>query len=745
MSGLTPPTASPASASIHPSAKAWRLRRALLALLMLAAVAGIMWLSTAEDNLALHAGEVAPRDILAPYSHTYESAVLTEKRREAAAQAVSKVYAPPDASIGRRQLERLRAALTFITAVRADPYATQQQKLADLAAIQGLHLSASEARYLLTLDDERWQNIQQEAQRVLETMMRAPIREDQLEEARRNIPAFITLTMPERQADLVERLVEAFLAPNSLYSASLTEAAREKAREAVPPVVRAFRRGETIVQRGQVLTPEDIEALKEYGLLQGTARWQAILAPLLLVLIAFLVLAAYIRLRRPMLGENITALTIAGGLGILFLVGARITIPGHIVLPYVYPFAAYPLVMFLLFDAESALVFLLPLLALGLYHLPHGFELMTYHAFLGIAGVVLLSQVQRMRTFFLASAGMALTGGTVLLATRLASPSTDLPGMITLLGAAATNGVLASSLALVLHYFLAPPLGQITPIQLLELSRPDQPLLQELLQKAPGTYQHSLQVANLAEQAARAVHADALLVRVGALYHDIGKVLRPQFFIENQPPGSTNPHERLSPEESARIIIAHVSDGLALAKEHRLPRRIQDFIAEHHGTLITRYQYARAVQEAGGDANKVDIEHFRYPGPRPQSKETALVMLADGCEARARAEHPPDKHELRRLVHDTITTRIREGQLSDTQLTLHDLKTIEDTFVAALQGVYHPRIQYPQLQENRGQATIPASEARALATGDPEPPATEDAEASPPPENDDHAHHSSDD
>ncbi len=717
-----PPSPAAAAAPAHPEARVRGLQRALLALLLLAAVAGLMWLSTAEDSLALHAGEVAPRDILAPYSHTYQSTVLTQKRQEAAAQAVSKVYAPPDAGIGRRQLERLRAALTFITAIRADPYAGQQQKLADLAAIKGLHLSAAEARYLLTLDDERWQNIQQEARRVLETMMRAPIREDQLEEARRNIPAFITLTMPERQADLVERLVEAYLAPNSLYSASLTEAARKKAREAVPPVMRAFRRGETIVQRGQVLTPEDIEALKEYGLLQGTARWQSLLAPLLLALIAFLVLTAYISLRRPALGENITALTVIGGLGVLFLAGARLIIPNHIVLPYVYPFAAYPLVIFLLFDAESALVFLLPLLALGLYHLPNGFELMTYHAFLGVTGVVLLSQVQRMRTFFLASAAMALSGSAVLLATRLASPSTDLPGMLTLLGAAATNGVLASSLALVLHYFLAPPLGQVTPIQLLELSRPDQPLLQELLQKAPGTYQHSLQVANLAEQAARAVRADALLVRVGALYHDIGKVLRPQFFIENQPPGTPNPHERLSPEESARIIIGHVADGMLLARDHRLPRRIQDFIAEHHGTLITRYQYARAVQEADGDAGRVDIEHFRYPGPRPQSKETALVMLADGCEARARAEHPPNQHELRRLVHDTIAARIREGQLSDTPLTLHDLQAIEETFVAALQGAYHPRIQYPQLREKHGQPTIPVAAARALAAENARPP-----------------------
>jgi len=701
---------SPLAARSRPSART-PLRRAtkwLLGLIVLALAAGIMWLSTAEDSLVLHAGEVAPRDILAPYSHTFESQVLTEKKREAAAQAVSKVYAPPDADIGRRQLERLRAALTFITAVRNDPYATPEEKLRDLAAIRGLNLSPDEARYLLNLDEQRWQTVQHEAQRVLETMMRAPIREDQLDEARRNIPAFIDLTLPERQAVLVQRLVEAFLAPNSLYSPELTEAARERAREAVQPVMRSYRRGETIVQRGQVLTEADIEALREYGLLQGTARWQALLAPLVLVLVSFLVLALYLHYRRPDLCSNARELILISVAFLVALAGARLVMPGHIVLPYLYPLATFTLLFFLLFRAETALVFTVPLLGLSLYNLPHGYELMLYNALVGVVGIVLLGRAQRMRNFLATGAGMALTGGAVLLATRLASPATDLIGLVTLLGAAAINGLLSAALALVLHYFLAPMLGQVTPLQLLELSRPDQPLLQFLLRQAPGTYQHSLQVANLAEQAAKAVHADPLLVRVGALYHDVGKALNPQFFIENQPPGSLNPHQSLSPVESAQIIIRHVTDGLHLAQQYRLPQRLQDFIAEHHGTMLTRYQYARALEEAGGDAGKVDPADFRYPGPRPQSKETALVMLADGCEARARAERPPDEHALRRLVHDTITDRIRQGQLTDTDLTLRDLKAIEDTFVSTLKGIYHPRIKYPEIH---GQQTIPVSQA----------------------------------
>jgi putative nucleotidyltransferase with HDIG domain len=231
---------------------------------------------------------------------------------------------------------------------------------------------------------------------------------------------------------------------------------------------------------------------------------------------------------------------------------------------------------------------------------------------------------------------------------------------------------------------------------LLEIARPDFPLLQEFLRKAPGTYQHSLHVANLAEQAAEKIGADALLTRVGAIYHDIGKTAAdPSFFIENQVPGSIDTHGDLSPEEAAAAIRRHVKDGVALARKHRLPRRIDDFILEHHGTMLTQYQYTEAVERAGGDADKVDASQFRYPGPRPRSRETALLMLADAAEARSRAENPEGEEKLREIVRSVIERSERLGQLDNTQLTLHDLNLITESFVTTLRGTYHPRIQYP--------------------------------------------------
>jgi hypothetical protein len=206
-------------------------------------------------------------------------------------------------------------------------------------------------------------------------------------------------------------------------------------------------------------------------------------------------------------------------------------------------------------------------------------------------------------------------------------------------------------------------------------------------------------ISNLSEQAAEAIGADALLTRIGSLYHDAGKARQPHYFIENQVPGSINPHESLSPKESAKMILRHVPDGVQLAAKYRLPARIIDFIAEHHGTLITRFQYARALEAAGGDEKKVNPADFQYQGPRPRSRETALVMIADGSEARTRAERPKTREELRALVKNVIDNRVAQGQLDDTGLTLHDLKLVLETYVSGLRGVYHPRLIYPELDE----------------------------------------------
>jgi putative nucleotidyltransferase with HDIG domain len=316
-----------------------------------------------------------------------------------------------------------------------------------------------------------------------------------------------------------------------------------------------------------------------------------------------------------------------------------------------------------------------------------------------VVGLFVLGDGRRISKFIESSFVIGLVGSAVVIAYRLPSPNMDWVGVISLSLAAFANGIFSSILALFFRFLFGKALDIITPLELLDLSRPDHPLLQRLLSYAPGSYQHSLQVSNLAEQAARVIGADALLTRVGALFHDVGKAQNPQYFIENQVPGQPNPHEDLPPQKSSKTIQDHVTEGLQLAKKYNLPKQIQSFIAEHHGTSVTNYQFVQALNQSD-DPDVIDPKDFQYIGPSPASRETALVMLADGCEARSRAELPNDIDELRGIVADQIEKVRESGQLDNTELTLRDLAAIRESFVHTLINTQHTRIKYPKRAES---------------------------------------------
>ncbi len=657
-----------------------------------------------RSSQSLQAGQVAIQDILAPRDISFESEILTGQQREAVIRAVAPVYTPADTSISRRQLEKLRNALAFITSLRADPYASIEQKLTDLAALEDIQLSQETALRILALNDSRWQVIQQETIVVLEQVMRNTIREDRLDDARRSVSSLVSLSLPEDQADIVTRLASALVAANSFYSEALTENARQEALDGISPIIREYKAGETVVQRGQIISETDLEALGQLGLIQTQFNWKELVSAAAIVFLGIGFNLLYLRYNTK-IREDARGLAVITVLFLVFLLSARLIISGHVVLPYVFPLAAYGLTVAVLFGAEPALVSSLSLAILVAYGYPNALDLTLYYALSSFFGVLSLGRGQRILTFFWAGAVIASSGSLVAIAFRLPLPETDWVGITTLVGAALLNGTASASLAVLLQFFLAQLLGMTTALQLLEISRPDHPLLQFALRNAPGTYQHSLQVANLAEQAAEHIGADALLTRVGALYHDVGKALNPAFFIENQMPGNPNPHDQLDPLPSASIITKHIKDSLELARKYRIPRRLQDFMLEHHGTMIARYQYVNAVKAAGGDESKVDPELFRYPGPRPRSRETAILMLADGCEARVRAERPKDTDEMRALIKSVIQNRMSQGQLDETDLTLRDLDAIAESFTTTLRGVYHPRIEYPNLEKTTPSAT----------------------------------------
>ena len=668
-------------------------------LLLLAALGSAFFLvfplnnPNASAQLAL--GDVAAQDILAPRALSYTSDVLTTLLQEQAANEVSAQYTPIDPSVARNQIAHLREVLDFISNVRVDNYANPAQKEADLALIQAIHLQEESARQIIELSESDWQSVRSEALNVLGQVMRNTIREDRLEEARRTIPTLVSFSLQGNQPNLVIELASAFVAPNSIFSSELTEAQRDAARQSIQPVIQGYVAGETIVPRGHVITESDLEALNQFGLLEAERTWGDNVSVLALVVVNFAYVALYLS-QRPDLRSNSTSLIIMTALFLVFLYGARMLIPYRTVVPYMYPLAGFGMVVTALISSRTAVVLSLPLSIFAAYGLPNSHELTLFYIFSSIFGILMLRNIHRLLTFFWAGFGVAVSGSVVLMAFRLTDPLLDSVGLFQLIAASGFSGLASASLTILLQFLLAQLIGLTTTLQLLEISRPDHPLLQDILRNAPGTYQHSLQIANLAEQAAERIGADTLLTRVGSLYHDAGKVRFPHYFIENQVPGFRNPHDDLSPEASAAIIIQHVTDGVEMVKKHRLPRRIQDFVLEHHGTMITRYQYHKAVNGAEGDADAVDVSLYTYPGPKPQSRETALVMLADGVEARARAERPETEDEVRKLIKDVVDYRLKNDQLSDTKLTLQNLEEVIDSFTATLRGVYHPRIEYPQ-------------------------------------------------
>ena len=684
------------------------IRKIILALVLVVSMAGIWWminwsLTGALSTVSVVEGNVASQDINSPYAVSYQSEVLTTQNQQEAAQQIDPIYTRPDSSIARQQLNHLKDALNFIDSVRNDQFASQEQKYTDLAALEGIYVSQNTAEQILELSDVRWQTVRQESVVILEQVMRNTIQETDLEDARQQLPSLVSLSLSEDQVNLVVEIASAFVAPNSVYSEEETQAARDEAIASVPVVTRSIVAGETIVRRGEIVQAEDIEALREVGLLTTFSGWQNQAGTLAVVALSAVLLILYF-LAYPGLLRTTKQLTLFIVLFLVFLGVSRYITPGHLVVPYLFPMAAYSLIVAALIDRRTALFTTIPLAILAAYGMPYALDLTLYYSLGGLMGLLILRRPQRLSAYASVAGIIAVSGAVILVAYRIIDPATDVTGLATLIGASVFNGIASAGLTILLEYSLAPLLDLTTTLQLVELSRPDHPLLQRLLREIPGTYQHTLQVANLAEQAAERIQANSMLARVGALYHDIGKMKNPQFFIENQGSNQINTHDDIDPEESAAIIINHVKNGLELAKKYRLPRRICNFIPEHHGTLMTRYQYGKALEAVGGDDTQVDKTKFRYPGPRPQSIETALVMLADGCEAYVRSQTPETDEELRTLIKDMVDRRVNAGQLINTELTLKDLKVIIDSYTATLKGTYHSRVDYPEdndQEENR--------------------------------------------
>lgn len=655
----------------------------------------VLPLSLRPFSPLLHAGQVAPQSFQAPKDAEYISTVRTEQNRDIAESRVAPVYSLPDTAIARRQIAHLRTALDYIGTTIQDPALNNDEKKSKLTSYSDIRLRPETINELVMLPATRWGGVAQDALRVLEQVMRTPVRENNISAVRGGMVFIVSLTLTEVEASIVLELVNPFVVVNSFLSEELTEAARQQARLSVEPITQTYVGGEMIIQRGQLVTDADIEALEIFGLIRPSNPLFDYLGILGLVAVTMSFIGIYFHRRRPAYYNESRSLIMVAILFLAFLVAARLVIPNRTVIPYLFPLPAFGFLIATLFSPGGGLILSFAISVLAAYGMPNALDLTFFYMFSSLIGVLSLGKAHRIGSFLWAGLASAAGGMAVIIAYRLPAETLDSLGYVTLIGATVLNGIASASVALMLQYFLAEFLGLTTALRLLEIARPDAPLLKFFLRHAPGTYQHSLQVANLAEQAAEKLGMDTLLVRVGALYHDVGKAMNPSFFIENQMPGQLNPHNDVSPEVAAASIIRHVSDSITLARKYRLPRRLQDFMLEHHGTLLARYYYNSAVKAAGGDTSQVDSSKYRYPGPRPRTRETALLMLADNVEARARSEHPRNETEVSLIVQKGIDYCQAEGQLADTRFTLKDLNIISEVFTLTLTGLYHPRIPYP--------------------------------------------------
>ncbi len=678
------------------------LRRWLLAVLFVAGTCAILLIDIPGNRIDLETNEVSPVDVRAPRAITFVSTHLTELERQQAQEAVAPVYEPPDARVRRDQVTQARELLAALGQLRRD-------------AVTGIPpafaLDPAVVTATLALDEAAWARVRAEVPVVLDRAMREEIREDQLAVKRRQVPALVGLELSEAEAAVTVALVQHFLQPNSRYNPEKTDAARAQASLRVAPVTISIQEGEIILRAGDRVQTEDLETLEALNLRQSDWSWSVFLRTVGVVSLLGLLLGFYLTRVVPDFWQRRRQAPLFIALVLLFTLGARWMVPAHAVQPYLFPAAALTMLVSMLLDMRLTAVTLLYMTLLVAYLTQGALDLVFYTAFGSLAGALVLGRGDRISLFLLA--GVAVSATNLLLVTlfHLLERSLDWTGMMQLVLAAIINGTLAGSLTLLGVYLLSPFLGVVTSLQLSELGRPTHPLLRELVLRAPGTYHHTLIVSNLAEQAAQVIGADANLTRVGAYYHDVGKMVRPLFFIENRV-GDVNPHDHLDPVTSAGIIRNHITDGLALARKHRLPSRIQDFIVEHHGTSLVIFFYRTACAQATPD-QPVNETDFRYPGPRPQSRETAVVMLADVCEAVVRSQHPRSTDELETSVRHMIERRMLDGELNESQLTLRDLDLIAQAFVRVLQGVNHPRVGYPDLlpagSDNRADDPIPSN------------------------------------
>ncbi|MFL5779390.1 MAG: HD family phosphohydrolase [Chloroflexota bacterium] len=681
-------------------------RLAIAAVILGLAMTVVLGLDILPQGIKVGVGDVANRDVFAPRAADFESKVQTDQARDRARAAVPPQYDyTSDRAIaiaGEQAAAFDRRVAGLDTAFGADLTAVERREILR-TAVPDL---SDEARDVLTsMSRTRWTGLRTEAARILDATLRTELRDTEVAEARTRLAGRMAGGLGESERMLAAELISPLVVPNSSFSQTLTDQARDREAAAVQPVRVQISQGEKIVSNGQRLTPADAEKIEQFGLTDPKPDAARLSGWFLLAVLIVGMLLAWIWRFRPGLWHRDNVLVLVG----LLLIGSTIALKvtaGRPTLPFFLPTAAIGILLAVLLDATVAtLVMALVAIVAGAVN---GSSLeMTAYVFLGgVAGIVTIRRGDRLQVFIQAATAVFIVNALVVSVFSLLGER-DLRGVLELWFASAASAAGSGIAAVGTFAVLGSVFGILTVFQLLELANPSQPLLRRLLVETPGTYHHSLMVGNLAERAAEAIGADPLVTRVAAYYHDVGKLANPLAFIENQA-GGENIHDQLDPEVSAQILKQHVADGIDIAYRARLPKSLIAYIPQHHGTAIMSYFVARARELAaepfGGlstaqgakAAAAVDEHRFRHAGPKPQTREAALIMLADGVEASVRSLSARDEPAIRAMVTRIIDERMADGQFDECDLTLRDIERIREAFVGQLLGMYHSRIAYPQ-------------------------------------------------
>ena len=642
---------------------------------------------------------ISKRDIIAQKTLTVEDVKRTEQHRKEVAQKVEPVMAPAEDDFIKTNLQTLQSSVMQIRKKNVE-LAIKKEELGILFDLSDNSKRDFIINFLLKADDNILHEVFDKSNLTLTNILHEGITERDYEKD--NIDQIILNNMvsnvSKRQVSVIKAMLEQVIVPNLVVDEFATEIARKNAQNSVKPYEVVFQKGDKILFEGEPVTRLKRDALRQAGYNVYQLNWQGLAAIYIIVFIGTSLFLSYMKFFEKDFMQP-RYLSIAAFLSLLIAIIAVLIPTGFS--PYVIPIPAFLILMSIFTKPRIAFVAAVILLSVMSIGYQYNIQYLVAFLLLSILSAIAVSQIRYAERvdviktgFYIGIAGLIIVLSIYILEKCLIEVDNVLllKNCIFIL----LNGIFSAIIASGLMPLFESAFKIITPYGLAELGDHNQKLLKRLQMDAPGTYHHSLMVSNLCEAAAEAIGADPILARVGALYHDIGKLKRPLFFVENQSYFLIeNPHNKFTPRISKMIITAHPKDGLEIAKEYHLPQVVQNFIIQHHGEGLASYFYNQAVKEEG--VENVKEEQFRYPGPKPNTKETAILMIADAVESAVRSLKNPTPEEIEGMINKIIVERLNDGQLSDSPLTLKDIKTIASAFSRILRGMQHNRIKY---QEN---------------------------------------------